>query len=153
MAARRRKSRNKKSSAAGTLLVLFFVVLLAAGALAWLVMAPFGPPTETFVLLAPGSSTVQMGRQLEAAGIVRSQFAFDFVRWLKRGRLRAGEYRFDHPAPVTEVYARIARGDVYTLQLTIPEGANRFDIAARIVQAGFLNVNKEDFLAATVSET
>jgi UPF0755 protein len=137
MAARRRKSRNKKSSAAGTVLVLFFVVLLAAGALAWLVLAPFGPPAETFVLLAPGSSTVQMGRQLEAAGIVRSQFAFDLMRWLKRGRLRAGEYRFDHPAPVTEVYARIARGDVFTVAVTIPEGSSVFDIAIRLEQAGF----------------
>jgi UPF0755 protein len=137
MVARRRKSRKKTSSGAGTILVLFFIVLLAVGALAWLVLAPFGPPTETFVELAPGSSTVQMGQQLEAAGIVRSQFAFDLVRWLKRSRLRAGEYRFDHPAPVTEVYARIARGDVFTVAVTIPEGSNIFDIAMRLEQAGF----------------
>jgi UPF0755 protein len=137
MAARKRQSRKRKSSGAGTVLVLFFVVLLAAVALAWLVLAPFGPPTETFVELAPGSSTVQMGQQLEAAGIVRSQFAFDLMRWLKRGRLRAGEYRFDHAAPVTEVYARIARGDVFTVAITIPEGSNVFDIAARLEQAGF----------------
>lgn len=138
MATRRRKSRKKKGSgAAGTVLVLCFVLLLAAGSLAWLLLAPFGPQTETFVELAPGSSTIEMGQQLEAAGIVRSQFAFELVRWLKRGRLRAGEYRFDHPAAVTEVYARIARGDVFTVTVTIPEGSNVFDIAARLEQAGF----------------
>ena len=81
---------------------------------AWLVFTPFGPETETFVEVAPGSSTVRIGQQLEAAGVVRSRYAFDLLRWLKRGTLRAGEYRFDHPAPVTEVYARIARGDVFT---------------------------------------
>jgi len=56
--------------------------------------------------------------------VVRSQFAFDLVRWLKRGTLKAGEYRFDHPAAVTEVYARILRGDVYTRTVIIPEGAS-----------------------------
>ncbi|MGA9668877.1 MAG: endolytic transglycosylase MltG [Terracidiphilus sp.] len=138
MAVRRRKNRKKKSSgAAGTVLVLCFVLLLVTGSLAWLVLAPFGPQTETFVELAPGSSTVEMGQQLEAAGIVRSQFAFDLIRWLKRSRLRAGEYRFDHPAPLTEVYVRIARGDVFTVAVTIPEGSNVFDIAARLEQAGF----------------
>jgi UPF0755 protein len=124
----------------------FFLLLLAAGAAAWLVFAPFGPSSETFVELAPGSSTVRMGRQLEAAGIVRSQYAFDLMRWWKRGRLRAGEYRFDHPAAVTEVYARISRGDVFTKAVTIPEGANLFEIAARLEQAGF--GPRQDFLDA-----
>src|SRR6202034_1279654 len=34
-------------------------------------------------------------------------------------------------------YARIVHGDVYTKAVTIPEGANIFDIAARLEQAGF----------------
>jgi UPF0755 protein len=105
--------------------------------LAWIILAPFGPNTETFVDFAPGSSTMQMGRKLEAAGIVRSQYAFDLLRWLERKTLRAGEYRFDHPASAAEVYSRIARGDVFTITVTIPEGANVFDIAARLEQAGF----------------
>lgn len=112
----------------------------------WLIYAPFGPAGETFVELAPGSSTLRMGRQLEAAGVVRSQFAFDFVRWWKRGTLRAGEYRFNHPATVTEVYARISRGDVFTRTVTIPEGANLFEIAGRMEQAGI--TSRQDFLNA-----
>jgi UPF0755 protein len=78
-----------------------------------------------------------MGQQLEAAGIVRSRYIFDLVRWVKRGTLKAGEYRFDHPAAVTEVYARILRGDVFTRAVVIPEGSSLFDIAARLEQAGF----------------
>ncbi|MGA2218974.1 MAG: endolytic transglycosylase MltG [Terracidiphilus sp.] len=118
-------------------MMLCFVILLVAGAAAWLVFTPYGPNADTIVDLPPGSSTLQMGQKLEAAGVVRSRFAFDLLRWLQRGRLRAGEYRFNHPAPVTEVYARIARGDVFTIAVTIPEGANVFDIAARLEQAGF----------------
>lgn len=137
MVRRRRTSRKKKSSgAAGTFLATFLVLFLAAGGTAWLIFTPFGPAGETFVDLAPGTSTERIGQQLESAGVVRSRFAFDLVRLWKRGTLRAGEYRFDHPATVTGVYARIARGDVFTRAVTIPEGATVFDIATRLEQAG-----------------
>jgi len=116
-----------------------------------MVFVPFGPTQEAFVELPSGSTTVRMGQELEANGIVRSQFAFDLVRWWKRGRLRAGEYRFDRPASVLEVYARIARGDVYTKTVTIPEGASVFEIAARLEQAGF--GPRQNFLDAQVRET
>ena len=124
--ARRRRSGGKKkgSGCAGILLVLLLVAAIGAGAGAWLVITPYGPDTETFVNIAPGSSATRIGRQLESAGVVRSRYAFDLVRWSGHGTLHAGTYRFDHPAPVAEVYARIARGDVYTKALTIPEGAN-----------------------------
>jgi UPF0755 protein len=138
MVRRRQTSRRKKSSGAGFLRAVFLVLILAAGAgAAWLVFVPFGPVTETFVEIAPGSSFMRAGRQLEAAGIVRSRYGFDMVRWWRHGTLKAGEYRFDHPAAATEVYARIARGDVFTKAVTIPEGANLFEIAARLEQAGF----------------
>ena len=138
------------SGAAGVLKAAFLVTLLAAGAAAWLVLAPFGPRSETFVELAPGSSTARIGLQLEAAGIVRSRYAFDLLRWWKRGTLRAGEYRFDHPAPVTEVYARILRGDVFTRTVTIPEGENIYEIAARLEQAGF--GARQEFLDAAAKQ-
>jgi UPF0755 protein len=152
MARRRRTVRRKKrSGAAAILLAALFVFLMAAGVAGWMVFAPYGPSQETFVDLAPGSSTVRMGRQLEASGIVRSQYAFDLMRWWKRGRLRAGEYRFDHPASVIEVYGRIARGDVYTKSVTIPEGASIFEIGARLEQAGF--GPRQGFLDAQARET
>jgi UPF0755 protein len=132
------------------LLKLFLVALLAAGGVVWLVLAPYGPESETFVNLAPGSSTARMGRQLEQAGVVRSRYAFDLLRLWQRGTLRAGEYRFDHPAPVTEVFGRIARGDVFTKTVTVPEGASIFEIAARVEQAGL--GTRQEFLDAAVSQ-
>lgn len=149
--ARRGRTSKKKKSSGGALRAAFFLLLLAGGAAAWLVFWPYGPTSETFVELAPGSSTLKMGQELEAAGVVRSQFAFDLVRWWKRGTLKAGEYRFDHPAAVTEVYDRIARGDVYTREVTIPEGSNLFDIAARLERAGL--GDRQDFLKAATGET
>ena len=126
-------------------MVVLLLAAIAASAVAWLVFMPFGPSKETFVELTPGSSTVRMGKRLQAKGIIRSQYAFDLVRWWKRGTLKAGEYRFDHPASVAAVYARIARGDVYTKIVIIPEGSSLFEIAERLEQAGF--GPREEFLA------
>lgn len=137
MARRKRSSRKKGFGCLGFLagVLLLGSAAVAAGA-AWLVLTPFGPDNERFVTLSPGSGTLRMGEQLEAEGIVRSRYAFELMRIFKRGTLKAGEYRFDHPAPVTEVYSRIARGDIFTIAVTIPEGANMFDAALRLDQAG-----------------
>lgn len=137
MASRSRKSKKKSSGVAGTFLLLFLVVCGVAAGGAWLVFAPFGPSTETFVDVAPGTGAARIARQLQEAGIVRTRYAFDLVRSIQKGTLRAGEYRFDHPSNVLEVYARIQRGDVYTKTVVVPEGANLFDVAARLEQAGF----------------
>jgi len=122
--------------AATILTSLFLLIIVAAGMGAWLILAPFGPSAETFVEVAPGSTSARIAQQLESAGIVRSQYAFDLLRWVRRGKLKAGEYRFDHPATLIEVYDRINRGDVFTVAVTVPEGANIFDIASRLEQAG-----------------
>jgi UPF0755 protein len=152
MAGRKRKSRKKKKSHAGAIvLVAFLLVLGVAGAAAWVVLTPFGPSRETFVEVASGSSTARIGQQLEASGVVRSRYAFELVRLWKHGTLRAGEYRFDHPVPTAEVYARIVRGDVFTRTVTIPEGSNLFDVAGRLEQAGF--GARQEFLAAAAQQT
>ncbi|HUB51188.1 MAG TPA: endolytic transglycosylase MltG [Terracidiphilus sp.] len=152
MARQRSNSSRKKGRAWARLLAsLFLVALAVAGGATWLALTPYGPTTETFVDLNPGSSTINIGQTLEKAGVIRSQFAFDLIRALRRGNLRAGEYRFDHPETPVEVYARIARGDIYTRALTVPEGSNVFDIAARVEQDGF--GSRQDFLDAVVQKT
>lgn len=151
MARRKWKSRRRRSSgAAKFLLGVFLLGVLAAGAAGWLIFAPYGPSAETFVDLAPGSSALRIGQQLQAAGVLRSQYVFYLLRAWKRGTLKAGEYRFDHPAAALEVYSRIARGDVYTRALVVPEGSNIFDIATRVEQAGF--DTRKDFMNEAVQQ-
>ncbi len=128
--------------------MLFLALACAA---AWLVFVPFGPSTETFVDIPSGSGTPRMAALLETQGIVRSRYVFDLLRLIKGGRLRAGEYRFDHPASVLTVYARLVQGDVYTRTLVIPEGYNIFDIAHAVEAAGLGSA--EDFLAAERGNT
>ena len=143
MARRGTKNRQKRGSGVlKTLLFLLMVLPVAAGLAVWAILTPFGPSSETFVDIAPGSSTIQIAHQLQAAGVIRNQFAFDIWRRVRKGKLKAGEYRFDHPAPLTEVYDRIARGDVYTVAVTVPEGASIFDVATRLEQAGIATRNQ-----------
>lgn len=137
MASRTRTAR-KRGSWGKILFAVFLLLVCAVVALAaFFMLAPYGPQKETFVEILPGSSTMRIARQLQEAGIVRSQYAFYAERWLQHGVLKAGDYRFDHPVPVREVYDRIRRGDTYSIAVTIPEGSNIFDIAARLQAAGF----------------
>ena len=131
--------------------LLLLLLLLALGTGAWFLFAPAGPHLETFVQIAPGTTSKQMAQQLEERGIIRSRYAFDIVRTLKHGRLKAGEYRFDHPASVFTVYDRLQRGDVYYRVVTVPEGYNLFDIA-NAVEAAQL-ATRDDFLAAAHKDT
>ncbi len=131
--------------------MLLLAVLGIAGWAAWVFTRTTGPLHETFVEIAPGTSTRGIAEQLQQAGITKSAYGFELVRLLGGGSLKAGEYRFDHPVRLTEVYRRLAHGDVYTVMLTIPEGANLFDIAGR-VEAAKLGT-RDSFLKAAHSQT
>lgn len=152
MAGRKRTSRGKKrSGAASGFLAVLLLILAAAGAGAWLALTPYGSTNATIVQIAPGSSTVRIGRQLESAGIIRNRYAFDLLRLTLHRGLRAGTYRFDRPTPMLDVYERIAHGNVYTVALTVPEGANIFDVATRVQEAGL--GTRQAFLTAAATDT
>lgn len=130
-------------------MVLGLLVLGAVGG--YWVVVPVGPAGETFVDLPSGTGSFAMGEALEQAGVIRSKYGFALMRVVKGGRLRAGEYRFDHAATLGEVYVRVARGDVFTRTVVIPEGFNLFDVAAAVEAAGL--GTKADFLAAARKHT
>src|ERR1700722_12001462 len=102
--------------------MLVVLGLLGAVAVWFLVYAPYGPSSETFVDIAPGTGTVGIAEQMQQAGIIRNKYAFEVLKEWRGGSLKAGEYRFDHPAPLLEIYARLHKGDVYTKTVVIPEG-------------------------------
>jgi UPF0755 protein len=131
-------------------LVLLVAIVLAA-VVGFFAFVPYGPSTETFVEIAPGTGTAGIAEALQKAGVVRSAFAFEALKQYRQGSLKAGEYRFDHAATLTDVYDRIRRGDVYTVTLVVPEGYNIFDIA-NAVEAAHLG-SAADFLAAERSHT
>jgi len=131
--------------------------MVAAALTAYEVYAPIGPAVGTsdaeavYVDIAPGTGTQAIAAQLEEAGVLRIRFAFELLRVVKRGKLIAGEYRFNQPATASEVYARMVSGDVYTISVTIPEGYNIFEIAQAVANAGL--ASRDDFLTAERSQT
>lgn len=129
------------------------LLLLVLATIAWCAYAflvPIGPTEETFVEILPGTPTMEIAAELQRQGLIRSKYAFEAERAARGGTLKAGEYRFDHPVKLTEVYDRLERGDVYTIPLTIPEGSNLFDIAQH-VEAAKLGT-RDGFLAAAKAD-
>jgi UPF0755 protein len=131
--------------------ILLFLVILAAAAAYFLVLMPYGPSTETFVDIPAGTGTAGIAAQLQQTGVIRNKYAFEAVKVWRGGSLKAGEYRFDHAAPLIEVYDRLRKGDVYTRTVLIPEGFNIFDIAQAVASAGLSS--SDAFLAAERQHT
>ena len=132
------------------------VVLVALAMAAGVFLLDYDRPAlpaagPVLVDIPAGAGTAGIAARLESAGILRSRYLFLLQRKLAGGTLKAGVYRFDHPSTVLEAYAHLARGDVYTLTLVIPEGFNLFDIAQAVQAAGLAPA--ETFLAAARSDT
>jgi UPF0755 protein len=117
-------------------IIAVLAVLLVVGGL----YVPYrGFHGELFLDFPKGTSTQQMAQQLAKAGVIRYSWQFLVARALRSGAtLQAGEYRFKDMANVTQVYDRIARGDVFYYEVTAPEGSNIFDIASIVEQSGLI---------------
>lgn len=132
--------------------LIFIAALAAAGWFGWAVLAPVGPPAQTFVMLHPGYSTRRIAHELKNAGVIRSEEAFLVWHYFHHGRsLKAGEYLFEKPANAKEIHGRLARGDVYFHTVVVPEGFTMFDIARAVEAAGLGKA--EDFLKVAETHT
>ena len=124
------------------------LAILAGGFGYYRVARPYRGFTGTvYVDLPRGTSTNGIAADLARAGVIASRWDFWLAHVANQGRsLQAGEYAFSHPASASEVVRRIARGDVFYLELIVPEGRNIFDIAAAVEQLGLFKA--DDFVKA-----
>ena len=130
------------------LVAIVILIALGAGAAYLSLTLRYRSFSKPVILDFPrGTSTAEMAKQLAESGVIRYSWQFMAVRALRQGaRLQAGEYQFSEPAAPFQVYARIARGDVFFYELTVPEGSNMFDIASSIDRFDF--IKGSDFLRA-----
>ncbi len=131
---------SRRRGCGGCLIRSILLVLIGGAALYFYLGRPYkGFQNETFVEIAKGTTTRGMANQLAHAGVIQSPWEFLMVRAVEpSATLQAGEYRFAAPASVWTVYDRIARGDIFYYELTVPEGSNMFDISAGIEHLGIM---------------
>ena len=142
--------RKRPSPARKAFRAFLLVVLLLLAASGFLLLYPFGPHSETFIDIPAHTSSPGIAAALEHGGAVRNRWVFLLLHEVEGGTLKAGEYRFDHPASMLEVYRRVRRGDVYTVAVSIPEGFNVFDIAGAVEGVGLAPASS--FLAAAKAD-
>ncbi|HWB99316.1 MAG TPA: endolytic transglycosylase MltG, partial [Bryobacteraceae bacterium] len=131
------------------LVTLLFLLLAGAAAYVGVMLrSPYaGFEDQVFVDFPKGTTTMRMAEMLVDAGVIRNKWEFLLVRTLERRRtLQAGEYLFREPADPFRVFDRIARGDIYYVELVVPEGRNMFDIAELAASLGLFPA--ERFLRA-----
>lgn len=102
--------------------------------------------------IQPGTATQQIGRQLEAAGLIRSARAWNLqARWLRwrdpEGDFQAGTYQLSPKEPLADIAAQIWQGRVAQQSFTIPEGWSLQQMATYFEAQGFFPAS--DFIAAT----
>ena len=130
-----------------TALTLIFVVVFAIGIPVFAMTVLWARSTdayrgytgpEQFVVIPTGSSTSEIGRLLSEAGVVPDRLTFRFAAWWtgQGARLKAGEYRFNRAIAPVAVIDRLAKGDVFTVRVTFPEGLTLAEMATRYESAG-----------------
>jgi UPF0755 protein len=146
---------------------LFSIVLLALAGLvagqswAWWswakspVLASEGAPgDDSFVEIniPSGTASSQVGKDLEAAGLIRSTTAWKLLNKWKSFRgegsgVQAGSYVISPSQSLGEIASTIWEGDVIQTSFTIPEGWNREKMAALFEEDGLTTA--AEFMAAT----
>lgn len=108
-------------------------LLAAAGLLFLLVTARPSPATWRLkkVRIPSGSGYSEIVRLLTESGVLRFPVAFRILVTVTGTgtRLRHGEYVFPAPPSAFDLWKKISSGDVAQYPVTIPEGANLYDIA------------------------
>ena len=125
-------------------LVIGAVLLMGLGAVGYLLLvyprrAPAGEGEHLVVTLPERAGADEVAALLQDAGVIDDPWLFAVymrVRGVHR-RLRSGDVLLSDRLPPHEVARRISRGHRgLPVRVTIPEGLNRFEIAARLRDAG-----------------
>lgn len=136
------KKKKRTKSIILTIIALFLaVIVLAAGILYFYFNKNIGAfdsaNQENFTVEIPiGSSTANIGKELEDKGIINSgQFFKLYTRVKGEGDFQAGVYQLSPSMNLTEIIAALKEGKLFKkpeLTLTIPEGFNVPQIAGEI---------------------
>jgi UPF0755 protein len=122
-----------------SLALLVIVTIIAGSWLASFMSTAIAPAQETVVQIKSGTSFNRIAQQLARDGIIQDSRRFTLLaRWQgSAAKIQAGEYLFQQAATPDVILERLVAGDVRKIRVTIPEGFNLQEIAARVEQTGF----------------
>ncbi|PSB14325.1 endolytic transglycosylase MltG [filamentous cyanobacterium Phorm 46] len=103
------------------------------------------------IQIPEGTSSQKIGRDLEAAGLIRSASAWNmWTRWLtlqnRDGGFKAGTYELSPTQPLSAVADKLWKGEVVQQSFTIPEGWSLTQMSTYFEAQGFFPA--KDFTAA-----
>jgi peptidoglycan lytic transglycosylase G len=123
--------------------VLLVILALAAVAVfAFMLYQPFhGKGYDAVVVkIPPGSSAGDIGKLLSSKGVVESSFFFALRARVDgdRGKLQAGTYTLKRSMPYKDALAALTQAPkaAPTIDVTLPEGPSRRELAPRVKAAG-----------------
>ncbi|NEQ68131.1 MAG: endolytic transglycosylase MltG [Symploca sp. SIO2D2] len=98
-----------------------------------------------------GTTSGQIGNDLEAAGLLRSAKAWRlWFYWLKlqepQGSFKAGTYKLSPTQPLAEIAQKVWNGEVMQLSFTIPEGWSLQQMGTYFESLGYFSA--QEFLSA-----
>lgn len=107
--------------------------------------------TGVQIQIPPGTGAQQIGKDLEAARLIRSAYAWKlwtyWLEWQNRdGGYKAGTYKLSPTQPLTAIADKIWTGEVMQLSFTIPEGWSIQQMATYFESLGYFKA--EDFISA-----
>ena len=147
-------------------ITLIIIIGLLASAYIWYnaQLKPVGNDKAQLkeIVIPPGSTSGQIGKQLEKQLIIRSSIAFDiYIRLAgKNNVLQAGSYRLSPADTVPQIIEHFVKGSVDTFNITFFPGAtltdtitksdsNKFDVTTVLKKAGF----SDDEIKLALEET
>ena len=132
------------------ILVLFLFLVAGASAfgLYYYINEVPSVKTDTVVDIPKGKGVRGIASMLEREGVVASGrlFLYYTVATGVQNRLQAGEYEFKKGSTVSDVLAKIIKGDVLLHRVTVPEGLTIKETATLLEKKGLFP--SADFLAA-----
>ncbi|MCU0541583.1 MAG: endolytic transglycosylase MltG [Oscillatoriaceae cyanobacterium Prado104] len=110
-----------------------------------------GEDAAVSIQIPEGTASQKIGRDLEAAGLIRSAAAWNmWTRWLtlqnREGGFKAGTYELSPTQPLSSVAEKIWNGEVVQQSFTIPEGWSLQQMAEYFEAQGFFPA--KEFMAA-----
>ena len=102
-------------------------------------------PQPTSIEITKGQGVKEIAELLENKNVINNKWLFYWMYFTKRKPLQAGIFRFEKGESIYSIFDKIAKGDVYEEQITIPEGWRAEQIAQLLSKKDF--VDYETFMA------